>query len=268
LSDDEKAGNKKLYSILNVLSDPPSLEMLNEASKGFISGDEVIHKLALTSRQYYRYLKKMRDAGLITASGTKYYLTPLGKNFHRLLINNALSLLSLDSEISGSFPNSEEKSDLRIIDHYDELVNVLNVLIEKSKSEISIATKYVDFSITLSLLSSIQKGVRIKSISNIGLNLTALFGLLKTMIGTIRPKSLLKSLGNADYRMGEVPMSFIIIDNEIGVFEIPSEDFKMAFCTSDRQIIKALSELFDGLWIKCDKLGLELSSRNNKETTE
>jgi hypothetical protein len=84
----------------------------------------------------------------------------------------------------------------------------------------------------------------------------------------MRHNSIPSFINNSDYRVGDVPLSFILVDNEIGVFEIPSDEFKMAFYTTDRQIMKLLSDFFLGIWNKSNKLRLEFSSSNKRERTE
>jgi len=269
LKSEEKMDYDALSSILGSLSDTAALKIFNEAAEGFSSGNEVISRLGLTTRKYYRYLQKLRDQGIIAYSGKEYYLTPFGKRLHKLMFNHVSSLLSTDPELLDSFQRVEGPCRLEIIDDYSELAKFLNSLIEKSKYEILLATRYVDLSIAQSLLYALQRGVKVRSVSNDKLNLSSLLALLKDMVRLIRPSSIPSFFNNSDYRAGEVPLSFLIVDNEIAVFEIPTEEFKMSFCTSDKKIILLLSDLFRGLWNKSGKLQIKLNlQKKTKERTE
>src|SRR4030042_1132199 len=130
---------------------------------------------------------------------------------------------------------------------------------EKSRHDVSISTRYVDLSVSQNLLCALQRGVKVQSLSNRGLDLRSLFRLLKIVARDMRYKSMSSFINNSDYRVGDVPLSFIILDNEIGVFEIPSDEFKMAFYTTDRRIVKILSDFFIEIWDKSTKLSLGFS---------
>jgi DNA-binding transcriptional ArsR family regulator len=251
------------------LGDATALRILDEAAKGFSSGNDVIDRLSLTPRKYYRHLKRLREQGIIAYSGKHYDLTPIGRQLHRLILNHALSLLSTDPNLFDTLSKTSDICELRIIDDYNELVKLLNVSIEKSKHDVFLSTRYVELSVAQNLLYALQRGVKVKSLSNKRLDLRSLFKLLKIISRNMRHSSIPSFINNSDYRVGDVPLSFIVIDNTIAVFEIPSDEFKMAFHTTDRQIVKILSDFFLGIWNKSNRLRLEFSSSDKKrERTE
>jgi DNA-binding transcriptional ArsR family regulator len=264
LSSSEGSGYERLSSILNALGDTTALKILNEADKGFSSGNEVIDKLGLTPRKYYRYLKKLREQGIIACSGSDCCLTPLGKRLHNLVFNHALSLLSTNLEQLESVPKVEWTHKLEIINDYKELVKLLNGLIEKSKNEIFFASKYLDFSVGQNIMLAFQRHVKFKAVISKRLNFSGFLKILASMARDIRPNSLYLLFRNMDTRMGDVPLSFVVIDNEIAVFEIPSEEFKIAFYTVDKKIVDTLSEFFLGLWNNSKKSQIRLNFTKNE----
>jgi hypothetical protein len=73
--------------------------------------------------------------------------------------------------------------------------------------------------------------------------------LLGGFVRSLRPNSLKFVVGGENnYRSGDVQLSFMIIDNEITVFEIPNKEFKLAFVSTDKEVVKILSSLFWEIW--------------------
>ena len=256
------AGNnqfKKISSIFRILGNPTALKILNEDDKGFISGKETIRRLRLTPRKYYRYLRWLRELGIIEcidspkSDGVKehlYRLTTMGKNLHRFIFNDFQSLLESDGKHSYLLENLENHSRLTIIDNYGRLVELLRNLIETATSQILIATRYVDFSVSQSLVEALQRGVELKSITDKNLNLPRFLKLIGSFLRNINPNLLKHYLSGRgrDFRIGEVPISFSIIDNETVVFEIPTKEFKIAFLSKDKAVLKVFSDIFWKNW--------------------
>lgn len=246
----------RIASILDVLGSTDTLKIFDEAAKGFKSGKEIIKKLRLTPRKYYRDLRKLNDLGIVAASEGLYNLTPVGKYLHRLLLNDALTFLSTDPKLLDVFQRIGHKSDLRVIYDYRDLIELMNAAIEKSNSEILIASRYLDLSVTQSLLYALQRGVELKSVSNEKLDLSSLMRLLSTLIRVVRPNFVKLYLDKPDYRVGEVLVSFMIIDDEICIFELPSKEFKIAFLSNDKKVAELLSDLFREIWNRSQRLHL------------
>jgi len=255
---------ERLSSMLDALGNTTALKILNEAAEGFESGKEAITRLGTTHRRYYRYLKRLNELGIVAPSGKNYHLTPLGKQLHKLVFNDALNLVSLGPERLDPLQGIGEKSELTIIDNYSDLIKSMNAAIEQSKSEILLTTRYVDLSVTQSLIYALQRGVKLKSVSNEKLDLSSLFKLLSNIARGIRPNFIRLILDKPDYKVGDVPMSFILIDGEISIFELPTKEFKIAFHTTDKRTVKLLSDLFRGIWNSSRKLRIpfQTSERN------
>lgn len=52
-------------------------------------------------------------------------------------------------------------------------------------------------------------------------------------------------------------MSFMIVDNEISVFEIPDDKFRLAFVSTDKEVVKSLYSLFWEIWNQSRKLHMK-----------
>lgn len=66
----------------------------------------------------------------------RYKLTPLGEFLHKLLFNDASTYLLADQSLSEPLKKIGSRTELRIVDNYKDLINVLVATIEESKSEI------------------------------------------------------------------------------------------------------------------------------------
>ncbi len=240
---------EKLASITNVLGDPDTLRILDEAAAGFESGKVTIKELKLTPRKYYRSLRKLNDVGLVVSFENRYKLTSLGEFLHKLLFNDASAYLLADQSLLETFTKIGHRSELTIVDDYKDLVSLLVATIEKSKSEILLATRYVDMVVVQSLVSALQRNVKIKSITSERVDFSSFIKLVGGFMRNIRPTSLKFFLGGENnYRSGDVPLSFIVIDGEITVFELPNSEFRTAFVSTDKETGKILSHLFWELW--------------------
>jgi len=240
---------EKLASIINVLGDPDTLRILDKALAGFESGKVTISELKLTPRRYYRSLRKLNELRLVVSFENRYKLTPLGEFLHKLLLNDASAYLLADQSLSEPLRKIGSRTELRIVDNYRDLISLLVAAIEKSKSEILLATKYLDMAVVQSIVFALQRDIKIRTITSEKLEFSSFVKLLGGFVRSLRPNSLKFVVGGENnYRSGEVPLSFIIIDNEIAVFEIPNKEFKLAFVSTDEEVIKIMSRLFWEIW--------------------
>jgi hypothetical protein len=100
-----------------------------------------------------------------------------------------------------------------------------------------------------SVSNAIERVVKVKTLNDSKLDYPRFFKLIEEIHRDIR-SSFAKFFVDADknYRLMNVPFSFIVVDGELTVFEVPSRQFKVAFVSTDPQIVKALTELFWELW--------------------
>jgi hypothetical protein len=249
------SGYEKLASIINVLGDPDALRILDKAAKGFESGKASIREFKLSPRKYYRKLGRLQDKGLVVHFENRYMLTSLGEFLHKLLFKDALAHLLANQSLLEPHQKIGSNIELRIVDNYRDLIRVLVAIIEKSQSEILLATKYLDITVVQSIIFALQRDVKIKTITSEKVDFSGFINLLSTFARSFRPNALKFVVGGENnYRSGDVPLSFIIVDDEIAVFEIPDKEFRFAFVSTDKEVVKILSRLFREIWNQSRKL--------------
>ena len=240
---------EKLASIISVLGDPDTLRILDKAASGFESGKVTLTELKMTPRKYYRNLRKLNDAELIVHFENRYKLTPSGEFMHKLLFNDASSYLLADPSLIEPFKKIGYRTELIIIDNYRDLINLLVATIEKSKSEILLATKYLDVTVIQSIIFALQRDIKIKTVTSEKVDFTGFIKLLGSFVRNFRSNTLKFVIGGENnYRSGEVPLSFMIVDDEIAVFEIPDNEFRLAFLSTDKKVVSILARLFREIW--------------------
>jgi DNA-binding transcriptional ArsR family regulator len=248
---------EKLASILDALGDADALKILQEAKQGFKSGKANIKELNLMPRKYYRNLKKLNNEGIITSLEDKYRLTRLGELLHKMLFNDTLGLLLANH----NFPEVVQKigisSEITVIDDYKNLISLLVAVIDKSKSEILLATRYLDLGVIQSIVYALDRNVRLKTVTSEKIDFLAFIKLSGGFIRNIRPNLVKFSIGAANnFRSGDVLLSFVVIDEEITIFEIPNDKFRIAFISTDKKTVRVLSNFFGELWNQSRKLPL------------
>jgi predicted transcriptional regulator len=246
---------RKLASTLDVLCDVETLKILDEAKKGFKSGRATIAKLNLNPRKYYRNLRKLNDTGIIMLTQDKYRLTNLGENLHKMLLGDMSNLLFTNQNFPELIQKTGGVSELTVIDNYKNLINMLVNIIEKSKNEILLATRYLDLAVIQSMVFALDRNVKLKTITSEKIDFATFIKQLGSLVRNIRPNLMRFSIGTINnYRSGNVPLSFMVVDQEITIFEIPNTQFKMAFVSTDKKTVKIIAGLFEELWNKAPKL--------------
>ena len=239
---------EKLASIINVLGDPDTMRIFDKAAGGFESGKATIRELKQTARKYYRNLRKLNDAELVVHFENKYKLTSQGEFLHKLLFTDASAYLLADQSLLEPLKKVGSRTELRLVENYRDLINLLVATIEKSKSEILLATKYLDMAVVQSMVFALQRNIKIKTITNEQVDFSGFIKLLGGFVRNFRPKALNVVDRENNYRSGDVPLSFIIVDDEITVFEITDKEFRFAFVSTDKEVVKVLSRLFHEIW--------------------
>ena len=239
---------EKLASIIDALGDSNTLRIFDQAALGFESGKETIKNLKMTPRKYYRSLRKLNDSGLILFFENKYKLSEQGEFMHQILFNETATYLFGDQTLLEPLKKVGTKTEIRIINNYCDLTSLIATSIEKSKSEILLATRYLDMLVVQSIVLALQRNVKIKTITNEKIDFSAFIKLIGIILKNIRPNPLRFVAGRDNYRVGNIPFSFIIVDDEITIFEIPDKEFQLAFVSSNKEVAKSLTNLFWETW--------------------
>jgi predicted transcriptional regulator len=253
----ETVDMERVASILSALSDINSLKILNQAVKGFKSGKSTIRQLGISQRKYYRTLKFLTENDLVRAYEDYYALTPLGRVTHRLLFNDLTGFLNVNQNTLDYLHGIGKIKEMKIIDDYNDLARFLVSAISRSKAQVLLATNFIDFSVIQSVSVALERGIEVNTLNDPKLDYPSFFKLIEEVRREIR-SGLTKFFVDADkhYRQTPVPVSFIIIDNEMALFEVPSLQFKIAFASTDRQTIKVLTEYFWDLWQQSKSLNV------------
>jgi hypothetical protein len=100
-----------------------------------------------------------------------------------------------------------------------------------------------------SIVFALQRDIKIKTITSERVDFSGFIKLLSRFMSNIRPNVLKFVIGGENnFRSGDVPLSFLIVDGEITVFEIPDKEFRLAFVSTDKEVVKILSRLFWEIW--------------------
>jgi len=241
---------EKLASLIDILGDPNTLKILDQASVGFESKKDTIMRLKMTPRKYYRSLRKLYDSGLILSFENQYKLSSLGEFMHKIIFNDTSTFLFNDPTLLEQLKKVGTNIEIRIVNNYRDLTSLLAASIEKSNSEILLATRYIDMVVVQCIIFALQRNVKVKTITNEKVDFTSFIKLVGGFLKNIRPNALKLVAERDNYRIGDVPLSFIIVDNEITIFEIPDKEFQLAFTSTDKEVAKSLCHLFWETWKK------------------
>jgi predicted transcriptional regulator len=239
---------EKLAFIINVIGDPDTLRILDKAAVGFKSGKATIIELKQTPRKYYRNLRKLIDAELVIHFENKYKLTSLGEFLHKLLFTDASAYLLGSQSPLELLKKVGRRTELRLVENYRDFINLLVATIDKSKLEILLATKFLDLAVVQSIIFALQRNIKIKTITSEQVDLSGFIKLLGGFMRNFRSNTLNVVDGENNYRSGDIPLSFMIVDDEITVFEIADKEFRFAFVSTDKEVVKMLSRLFHEVW--------------------
>ncbi len=238
----------RLSSLLHVLSDDCALGILNKAAVGLRSGKATIKDLNSTPRRYYRKLRELNEFGIVTSVGDEYKLTRLGAFLHKFLLNDISGLLLADQNLLLPTDKVGNICEITLINDYNKLTDFIIHAIDKSKSEILLATRYLDLAVIQRLIYALDRNVKVKTVTSSKVDFGDIVKLLGDAIFYVRPNMVKFLSGKGNYKSGVVPFSLMVIDNEITVFEIPNKEFKSAFVCMDKQTVGMLSELFWEVW--------------------
>lgn len=277
----------KLIPILKALSDEDSLRILIEAEKGLPSGLEAPKLLGMTKRRYYMRLKELLDLGLIKKKEDSYRPTIIGRVVTRLLYEELLKMLPHSQTLENlselglnSFENIaklmpelsreeafsishilEPRITMDVITRYDDLVAKVCKEIESASSSLLFASKYLDLSVSKSLIDIYEKNLTINII--VEFDLGEVLGFMKNFLSHFRlSTSALKLLFSekASFRRGPIPISFLIVNGKRCLLELPSmsRDFEVAILVDDKRLIDKMTDIFWKSWGRSTPITLSL----------
>jgi len=283
IPDDTMEHGVRLFS---VLSSEDAVRIFLYAEKGIASSTKAIKDLGITQKRYYSRLKGLIDVGLIEKVDGVYMYSAVGKIVHRLgfyliaVLNNVdriklltnltkTELLSssemyriarIISEQSGELGGlldtitDKKLNNIEVFNTFEKLVEKLVEQIDLSQNSVLLATRYLDVRAMNAGLKAIDRGITLRSL----FSKEKLSGKLNKFKLLLSPKNIMGLLTflNSSINMSEtirevnLPFSFVIIDNSICFFELPTvgSKYSIAFYINDEATAKRFTELFNQLW--------------------
>ncbi|MEM2926889.1 MAG: hypothetical protein QXO94_05450 [Candidatus Bathyarchaeia archaeon] len=279
--------NPKLVTLLKTLADEDSLRILLEANKGLPSGLQGPKLLGMTKRRYYIRINELLKAGLLKKTESFYKLTVIGKVVMNSLYEELLRLIphakileqlselglmskeniaTLMPELSSSEILSirnllEARIRFEVITTYDELITKICDGVDDAKRSILLVSKYMDFSFAKHLLGIQERDVKVFVITDFNMQDVIVFAKnfirhFQVLIPVIK---FLKSDKILFRRIGGIPISFMVVDENICIFELPSisKDFEIALLTDHKQIVEKMTNIFWKIWGRSEPTNLK-----------
>ncbi len=269
----------RVYLIHRVLSKRSNYVLFKALYNGVKSSESTFKALGLEKRTFYYALNELKENGIAIKKDGIYTLSPFGYFIYSIqekLVNwlekeedvkNLTELINRENEKGLSYlllKDLEEMVGLsnfepvKVYTEWSSLSSDLALLVGAKKS-IKIATRYSEPTIVNYLYKAIINEVKVEALSDRKVvaqrlaNLSYLgpdSDIMKTL------KSILVS-SNLMMKVGDVPYSFIIVDNEEIGIEIPDPTFidgiLVAFRFKSPTIAERLERVFKDLYSKGEK---------------
>jgi hypothetical protein len=148
-----------------------------------------------------------------------------------------------------------------IITRYDDLVAKVCKEIENANSSLLFASKYLDLSVSKSLLEVQEKNMTIYII--VEFDLSEVLSFMRNFLTHFRlSASALKLLSSdkAFVRRGSIPISFLIANGKRCLLELPSlsKEFEIAILMDDKRLIDKMTDIFWKSWGRSTPITLSL----------
>ena len=260
------------YQIYSVLSDPIMVRMLGIAYSGMkCDFSNIAGKM--TKRQYLSRLRHLRDLGLVEKKENKMYgTTSLGALIYNSNIRtlekvlegywhlHAIDILKGRSDLpahvreeltngilAGSrlnqITNDTHLSSFTIIRDYEKLIIEVLRLLDNTKNELYLASRYHNPHVSRLLIKKFASGVRLHIIDG-NPRQTSLESRINAILGTARDKNSYKQVVDMIrsprfelFRLENLPSSFIVVDERQLVYETVShinpQEFTIAIANYD-----------------------------------
>jgi DNA-binding transcriptional ArsR family regulator len=285
MSKDDSAINR-VVELFSSLTNSDAVKIFLLSEKGIRSATETRKAIGLTQRQYYSYLKKLKDSGLVEKKGGVYSQTILGRLCQKawLSLYNAVlqgDRLSLADELlkspilslgekekvirSISERGSSESVDymdmvysVKTIVNYDVFIKEVVKLLNVAKDIAYVVTNKTDLRVKDATMAIIDRGVKLYFLSlemKFSENMELLHLLMNpASVGLIR--KLLTSRELNVRVVKNLSYCFVIVDGKHGILELPnpiSNEFYVAFHFSNAYLCQQLINVFHSLYDKASE---------------
>ena len=241
---------KQATTIYSALSDRESLRLFELAAKGFAASVNAYGNLRLSKKRYYTRLRELLELGLIQKQGGMYRHTALGTVIYENEVQGLKRILwSRGSiEILQTLKNQSGGQDSRaIVDQishellkdvetrlglsglrpvrlfrsWDSLIEEVSLFFDRLRSDLYLATRYVDFRTAESALRSASRGCKIHIIHSNRGGLSPRLQILGNLMANPKVVPIFWNLvrhPNLTIVQAEVPYSFIVADGlDVGI---------------------------------------------------
>jgi len=277
--------DERVSEIMGTLSNRDALLLFNLAEEG-IETINTVNNYGLSKKRYYQRLNELLSLGLVFKDGSRYKHTMLGsmifenqiKGLRQLLLNRGnidilhelrnrlqdndskTAIENISQEVLKNLESSLGVSGLkpiRLLRSWDELAQLLNSRIEFMRTEMIVASRYVDFRTAKAAAAAASRNCNIRIIHS---NREAfsermqIFGnLLVNPQAIFTYRDLVKS-PNVSMRKSYVPYSFLVIDSlYVGIEVVNPSDpslFFLGFYFESTVLAQNMKRYFDVLWTK------------------
>jgi hypothetical protein len=277
---------EEIEKVLASLASGDALKIFVEAGKGIESSTAAIKKLHTTQKKYYVWLKRLVEAELVEKRGNVYIHTMLGKLCYKMgeSLLNALNLrdqLELADKVMKSDTLSIGEKDeilrsmskeslfgtasladviheVKMITEYDHFIEEVIKLLDGAKDGAYVATNKTDLRVKDAVFNVIDRGVKLYFLSSEG-GFSENAEVLRMLLSPASIRIVRKLINSRELNikvMNNLAFSFVIIDSEYGVIELPqlaSQGFYVAFEFKNAVLCQKLISVFSSLYEKANE---------------
>ncbi len=276
--------DEQVRAVMSALSNEDALLLFNLAEEGIESYESIFESHGLSKKRYYQRLHELVSLGLLFKEKSVYKHTMLGsmifekqvKGLRQVLLNRGsikilqelrsrltdvdsrTSLDKVSEEVLKNLESSLSVSGLKPICLYrnwDELIRALQDLIQKMRSEMFIASRYVDFRTAEIAAEAASRGCNIRIIHSsrgvLSERLQIFGNILANPRSIITYRDFVKN-PNISMRKSYVPYSFVVIDGvSVGIEIVSPSDpasFFLGLGFQSASLAHNMKQYFEALW--------------------
>jgi predicted transcriptional regulator len=273
----------KLTELLGILSKKDALTIFLLSKDGLKAEADTPQKIGLTRKQYYTRLKQLVDAGLIDKYDDVYLHTTLGsfiyqkhvlelisqvKNVEEMKMVDTLKrtkqfsdekILNFVDKLTGSGLSLSASPRIEIVWTYEDMVSAIVERVEFCKSEILLATRFLNEIIINNILRKAKSGVNVKVLADVSL-VKQYIQMEKQGLAMVdkhvdeRANVVINPWypGSVSRRLTKMPFSMIILDGEeVGIELIDWNEptkFNGVIFIKEENACKALINFYEKMW--------------------
>lgn len=273
----------KTTNLLSILSKKDALAIFLLAKDGLKAETDTPQKIGLTRKQYYTRLRQLVDSGLIDKSTDMYMHTTLGtfvyqqqllgllehvRNVKQMKMVDTLKRTKQFSEeeivkfvgkLTGSSTTVTTSPKIEIVWTYEDMVSAIVERAEFCKSEILLATRFMNEIIINNILRKAKSGVNVKVLADVSL-VNQYVDMENKRLALIdkHTEERLNVVGNPWYpgsvsrRLTKVPFCFIMLDGkEVGMELINWNNpgkFNAVIFIKEENTCRTLTDFYQKLW--------------------